>query len=368
MSKSLGNFIAPAPIVDAVGADVLRYYLMRDIAFGQDGDFSHHNLFARYHGDLGNGLGNLLNRMVASIVKTSFGGKVPTVAPDALTALDQQLIERARESARVAADQLKAINPNRALDAIWELVSAANKYVDQTEPWKLAKTDPARLAVVVYTVLEAVRFLGVMLWPFMPQKCDALLTQLGLEPIAVQEGKDLWPGKFGQLPQGTDTRPGAPLFPRFDKDQEKALLDKLQPRAAAPEPAKESKKVEAKPEAKPAAARDLSAKADINIDDFVKVDLRVAEVKSAERVPKSDKLLKLQVDLGALGERQILAGIGKHYAPEDLVGKRIAVIANLPPRKMMGLESQGMVLAAGDGDVLAFLSPQKDVPPGSTIA
>ena len=368
MSKSLGNFIAPGPIVDAVGADVLRYYLMRDIAFGQDGDFSHHNLFARYHGDLGNGLGNLLNRMIASIVKTSFGGKVPSISQDALTPLDQALIERARESARVAADQLKAINPNRALDAIWELVSAANKYVDQTEPWKLAKTDPARLAVVVYTVLEAVRFLGVMLWPFMPQKCDALLTQLGLEAIKPQEGKDLWPAKFGELPQGVETRPGAPLFPRFDKDQEKALLDKLQPKAAAPEAPKESKKVETKPEAKPAAARDLSAKADINIDDFVKVDLRVAEVKSAERVPKSDKLLKLQVDLGALGERQILAGIGKHYAPEDLVGKRIAVIANLPPRKMMGLESQGMVLAAGDGDVLAFLSPQKDVPPGSTIA
>jgi methionyl-tRNA synthetase len=368
MSKSLGNFIAPAPIVEAVGPDVLRYYLMRDVAFGQDGDFSHHNLFARYHGDLGNGLGNLLNRMVASIVKQSFGGVVPSVDESALTELDRQLMQRAKDSARVAAEQLDAINPNRALDAIWELVAAANKYVDQTEPWKLAKQgDLARLGVVVYTVLEALRYLGVMLWPFMPNKCDALLGQLGLAGVTPAVGSDLWPGKWGQLAGGTTTQPGTALFPRFDKEQEKALLDRLIPKTA---PAKDTK-VDQKPEAKPAAppaARDLGAKADVTIDDFVKIDLRVAEVKSAERVPKSDKLLKLQVDLGPLGTRQILAGIGKHYAPEDLVGKRIAVIANLPPRKMMGLESQGMVLAAGDGEVLSVLNPARDVPVGSTIA
>ena len=150
-----------------------------------------------------------------------------------------------------------------------------------------------------------------------------------------------------------------------DGEERGPALDKLMPKAA-PEPPKD-KKVETKPEAKPA-GRDLAAKADVTIDDFVKIDLRVAEVKEAERVPKSDKLLKLQVDLGPLGTRQILAGIGKHYAPEDLVGKRIAVIANLPPRKMMGLESQGMVLAAGDGDVLSVLNPARDVPVGSTIA
>jgi methionyl-tRNA synthetase len=368
MSKSLGNFIAPAPIVETVGADVLRYYLMRDVAFGQDGDFSHHNLFARYHGDLGNGLGNLLNRMVASIVKQSFGGVVPSVDESSLTELDRQLMQRAKDSARVAAEQLDAINPNRALDAIWELVAAANKYVDQTEPWKLAKQgDLARLGVVVYTVLEALRYLGTMLWPFMPQKCDALLGQLGLLPVNTEVGKDQWPGKWGQLAAGTVTQPGTALFPRFDKDQEKAILEKLMPKA-------KDEKVETKPEAKPAApaapaaARDLAAKADVTIDDFVKIDLRVAEVKSAERVPKSDKLLKLQVDLGPLGTRQILAGIGKHYTPEELVGKHIAVIANLPPRKMMGLESQGMVLAAGDGDVLSVLNPARDVPVGSTIA
>jgi methionyl-tRNA synthetase len=388
MSKSLGNFIAPGPIVEELdkhgghGEDVLRYYLMRDVAFGQDGDFSHASLFARYHGELGNGLGNLLNRMVASIVKTGCAGKVPSVRRESdgsidlgsLNELDRALIAKAEASAAQAASLLEAVQPSRALEAIFELVAAANKYVDQTEPWKLMKEPGSeRLNQVVYTVLETLRFLGVMLWPYMPSKCDALLGQLGLAPLSLTEGQSHWPERFGALPAGLDTRPGAPLFPRLDKDQERAVIDRLAPKVLAPamdtppadNPAATA--APAKPSA-PAQARDLSEKPAATIDDFGKLDLRVGEVKSAERVPKSDKLLKLQVDLGPLGTRQILAGIGKHYTPEALVGKRIAVLANLPPRKMMGLESQGMVLAAGDGDVLSVMSPVADVPVGSTIA
>ncbi len=373
MSKSLGNFVAPGPIAEAVGADVLRYYLMRDIAFGQDGDFSHTNLFARYHGELGNGLGNLLNRIVASIVKNSFGGSVPKIDEGALTDLDRALMARAQESARVAALQLADVNPNRALDAIWELVTAANKYVDQTEPWKLAKqADLKRLGEVVYTVLESLRFLGVMLWPFMPEKCDALLSQLGLDPLVPNVGLDLWPASFGGLPGGTQTRTATPLFPRFDKDQEAAILEKLSPKVVVMEEKLDEKKPapESAPKAAaPAPEKGLSpAKENMVFEDFMKVDLRVALVTLAERVAKSDKLLRLEVDLGHLGTRQILAGIGKHYAPEDVLGKRIVVIANLPPRKMMGLESQGMVLAAGDGSALSILNPQKDVAPGSAIS
>jgi len=370
MSKSLGNFIPPGPIVEAIGADVLRYYLMRDVAFGQDGDFSHANLFARYHGELGNGLGNLLNRVVASIVKNSFDGKVPSIDRAQLTDLDKALIQRAEDAAKNAAKQLDDIHPNRALEAIWELVTAANKYVDQTEPWKLAKNgDLKRLGEVVYSVLESLRFLGVMLWPFMPEKSSELLSQLGLDPLTVGVGDDLWPSQFGALPGGISTRPGKALFPRFEKDQEAAILDKLSPKVVVMEEKKEEAPSAPKKEAAPAPEKGLSpAKDNVAFDDFMKVDLRVAVVTLAERVPKSDKLLRLEVDLGHLGTRQILAGIGKHYTPEEMLGKRIVVLANLPPRKMMGLESQGMVLAAGDGTLLSVLSPQKDVAPGSAIS
>jgi methionyl-tRNA synthetase len=370
MSKSLGNFIPPGPLVEAVGADVLRYYLMREVAFGQDGDFSHQSLFARYHGELGNGLGNLLNRVVASIVKNSFQGKVPVVEREQLSELDRALLEKAKDSAKQAAAQLEAIQPSRALESIWELVSAANKYVDQTEPWKLAKqTDPTRLGQVVYTVLETLRYLGIMLWPFMPGKCEELLAQLGLDALLPTVGSDMWPSDWGKLPGGIETRAGKALFPRFDKEQEAALIQRLSPKTIPPPPPAAPAKAE-KAETKKGAAqgRDLSEKSAASIDDFGKLDLRVAEVRTAERVPKSDKLLRLEVDLGPLGTRQILAGIGKQYAPEDLIGKRIAVLANLPPRKMMGLESQGMVLAAGDGSVLSVLTPHQDVPVGSTIA
>ncbi|MDB4989914.1 MAG: metG, partial [Myxococcaceae bacterium] len=369
MSKSLGNFIHPAPIVEAVGADVLRYYLMRDIAFGQDGDFSHTSLFARYHGELGNGLGNLLNRILASIVRKTLEGKVPVVDRGELLEIDRALLDTAQASAKNAARQLDEVRPNRALEAIWELVSAANKYVDQTEPWKLVKQgNSARLGQVVYTSLEALRYLGLMLWPLMPTKASELLNQLGFDALRPEERVDLWPNEWGKLPGGIETRPGAPLFPRFDKEQEAAILEKLVPKVSAPVAASPVQPSAARVDAKPALARDLGEKATTNIDTFGQIDLRVGEIKLAERVPKSDKLLRLEVDLGPLGIRQILAGIGKHYAPEALLGKRIAVLANLPPRKMMGLMSQGMVLAAGDGDVLSVLSPANDVPLGSTIA
>jgi methionyl-tRNA synthetase len=368
MSKSLGNFIPPAPLVEAVGADVLRYYLTREIAFGQDGDFSHASLFARYHGELGNGLGNLLNRVLASIVKHSFHGKVPVVERDQLADLDRALLEKAKECAAQAAAHLDATQPSRALEVIWELVSAANKYVDQAEPWRLAKqVDSARLPQVVYSVLETLRYLGVMLWPFMPGKCDELLLQLGLGSVTPEVGVDLWPGDWGKLPGGIETRAAKALFPRFDKAQEAALLQKLLPKTAAENAPAAS--AAATPAPRPASASEAgAAKPPVTIDEFVKLDLRVAAVRQAERVPKSDKLLRLEVDLGPLGTRQILAGIGKHYTPEQLVGRRVAVLANLPPRKMMGLESHGMVLAASDGTLLSVLEPEAELPAGSAIS
>jgi methionyl-tRNA synthetase len=208
---------------------------------------------------------------------------------------------------------------------------------------------------VVYQVLESLRMLGVMIAPFMPRKAAALRDQLGLPPLAASAGSDQWPGPWGQLPPGTQTRPGAALFPRLDKDQERAALAKLgigEP--AAPPPPK-------------AAAPQAKADGTIEYDDFGKVQLRVALVLSAERVPKSDKLLKLSLDAGDPAPRQIIAGIAQHYAPEALVGKRVVIVANLKPRKLMGLESQGMVLAASDDTGLYVASVAGEPKPGSLV-
>jgi methionyl-tRNA synthetase len=356
MSKSLGNFLPPGPLVEAFGADVLRYYFMREVGFGHDGDFSHRNLLNRYNGELANGLGNLMNRIVSSIVKKNLDGRVPSVDLATLHETDRRLIDKANATALAAAKHLEALAFHRALDAIWELVAAANKYVDSTEPWKLAKEgDKTRLEQVCYTVLETLRWLSIMLFPVMPEKCNELRAQIGISPLLPTEQVDLWPSAWGGLRPGTETQAATPLFPRFDESQERSILERLGVEA----PRAEKKKAPAMTETK-------QSKDDfIEFDDFTKVDLRVAVVKEAERVEKSKKLLKLIVDAGEAQPRQILAGISEHYAPEDLVGRRVVIVANLKPRKLMGLESQGMVLAASDDNGLSVLGLDKDVEPGS---
>ncbi len=385
MSKRYGNFIPPGPLVEAFGADVVRYYLMREVGFGQDGDFAHKQVFARYHGELGNGLGNLLQRIVASILKNEFGGEVP--APNAIGDEERELVAVAEKAAAAAAQHLDLVGPHRALDAIFELVAAANRYVDRTAPWALAKAgDKERLATVCYHVLESLRWLSVMLAPFLPEKTRALREQLGLPPISPTEALDQWPkaGEFGGLPAGTKTAPGAPLFPRFDPKDEAAILEKLgankpaEPATKAEKKSKEKKVDEKKPEATEAkavaptetkGAAKAEAPSTIVFDDFVKVDLRVGLILEAEAVPKSDKLVRCQIDLGEEKPRQILAGIRLHYAPEALVGKRVIVVANLAPRKMMGLESHGMILAASDTEHgLSVLRLEKDIAPGTRVS
>ncbi|MDQ3033790.1 MAG: methionine--tRNA ligase [Myxococcota bacterium] len=382
MSKSANNFYPPEPIAEAVGADPLRYYLMRDVAFGQDGDFSHQNLLARYHGDLGNGLGNLLNRMVTSIVPKNLEGRVPQVdpmklSPESMGDLEKQLVATAQRATAKAAQHLDDIAPHRALEAIWELVAAANKYVDQTEPWQLAKKgDTERLGEVCYAVLESLRWLSVVLWPFMPEKCDAMREQLGLPAAMPTTSVDLWPSAWGGLVGGQPVRPGAALFPRFDEDQQRAIYERLgapmpdalrsDDQKKAPAPKKSAEPKPAKPETKKTDATPLPEGV-ISFDDLVKVDMRLGLVVSGERVPKSDKLLDLKVDIGEPEPRTILAGIGKHYEPEQLVGKRLAVVVNLAPRPMMGRTSHGMVLAVSDESGLSVLSPDKDITAGVKV-
>lgn len=390
MSKSAGNFLPPAPIAEAIGTDALRYYLMRDVALGADSDFSHANLLARYHGDLGNGLGNLLNRMVTSIVRTSLGGRVPHVSSERFGELERQVIATAERAAEAAAQHYAAIAPHRALEAIWELVGVANKYVDQTEPWALSKKgDVARLEVVAYTVLEALRWLSLLLWPVMPGKCDEMREQLGLGPVYPTAGLDRWPAAWGGLAAGTATRPGPPLFPRMDDDEQRAFYLRL----GAPLPASLRPKAEAKAPKGPEKASGSDKKASggdkkasgttgkdamkdetgagiITIDDLAKVDMRLGLVKAAERVSGSDKLLELKVDVGEAEARTILAGIAEHYAPEQLVGRRIAVVANLAPRTFakFGKTSHGMVLAVKDATGLSVLSPDKEISAGVRVS
>jgi methionyl-tRNA synthetase len=400
ISKSSGNAIAPEPLAEAFGADVLRYHLMRDVGFGHDGDFNHTSLLARYHGELGNGLGNLLHRMVTSIVQRSLDGRVPRVTEGELTGADREVMAAAARAAEQCAAHMAEALPNRALEAAWELVTATNRYVDQQAPWNLAKAgDTTRLRVVAYVVLEALRWCSVMLWPVMPRKCDALRAQLGLPPLLPTEGVDLWPSAWGGLAAGAATRPGAPLFPRLDEAQQRAVLERLgvapqgaesregdaakrakprPPAAGAQERANTMGETKSAPLAAPGGAPGAEPPASAptptlaTIDDLAKIELRLGLVKTAERVPKSDKLLRLEVDLGEPEARQILAGIGKVYDPEELVGRRIVVVANLAPRKMMGLLSHGMVLAAGgvgaDGaETLSVLSVDEDLPPGAVV-
>ena len=375
MSKSLGNFLAPEPLAEAFGVDALRYYLMRDVAFGQDGDFSHENLVARMNGELANGLGNLLHRVLASIVQKSLGGRVPAPDPSTRTADDNELEAAALRCSRAAADHLEQVAPQRALESIFELVAAGNRYVDRAEPWALVKRgEQARLSQVVYQVLETVRIVGVMIAPFMPAKAAELRHQLGLDPLLPTLEVDHWPSVFGGLAPGTLTRPGDALFPRLDPIQTQAAFQKLgvtsEPEAnkkAKPKSVTMTTDSAQAPKPADAAAQPAAQPAFIEYDDFAKVELRVAEVLSAERVPKSDKLLKLSVNAGDPSPRQILAGIGQHYAPEQLVGKRVVIVANLKPRKLMGLESQGMVLAASDETGLFVTTIAGDVKPGSGV-
>ncbi len=368
MSKSLGNFLPPEPLAEAFGADVLRYYLMRDIVFGQDGDFSHHKLLARYHGELGNGLGNLLHRMVRSIVGRHLDGTVPLVEEDRLEPIDHTLRTAAQEVAERAAAHLDAVAPQRALDAIFELVGEANRYVDRTEPWKLGKEGRRqRLETVAYMVLETLRWLSVMLWPFMPSKCDAIRSQLGLPALLPREGLDLWPSTWGGLQAGLAVHPGEPLFPRWDEKKQAEVLARLGARPATS--AKDEDTMNERTTTPPETTSSLpEGIAPIHYDDFAKVALRVGLVQEAEKVPKADRLLKLIVDLGEPTPRTIVAGIAEHYAPEALPGKRVVVVANLKPRKLRGILSQGMLLAASHEGTLHLVEVPGELPPGATVS
>jgi len=368
MSKSRGNVVDPNIIIDEFnGPDPFRYFLLREVPFGQDGDFSREAMIQRYNSELADGLGNLLSRTL-TMIERSTQGRIPAPVATARTALEVSLDQMTGQLTAEAMDHIEQLRFSRALESMWELVQHCDQYIDKTAPWALAKRqeDKARLHTVLYSVAKALEFLIPFLYPFMPQKAVEMARQLGLNPRL--EGRKLDKDK---LAPGTEIYKGAPLFPRIvDTGGKLSLEGKLEAT-----PIKGGTRVTQENETQPTISAPAATAqpvvpppvtAQITIEEFQKVHLKVAKVLSAERVPKSEKLLKLQVDLGG-EQRQIVAGIGKKYEPESLVGRRVVIVANLKPAKLMGVESQGMVLAAGDKEVGGLVTILEDVEPGTKV-
>jgi methionyl-tRNA synthetase len=374
ISKSLGNVVRPYNIIDDFGADPLRYYVLREMVFGQDQNYSDEQFLARYNSDLANDLGNTLSRAI-KMSDSYFGGKTPPIpcgVNDLRDAVDRCVPEYLRHMEELAFQ--------RALDDVWDLLVAINSYIVSREPWKRFKQTGAddALARILWNILEALRIVWVMMAPIMPVAAKEALSRLGADADAIDEESLRW----GALPNDAPLRATDPIFPRVDAAAYMVDVKPISEETKTEAPAEAAASAAATPA--PAAADPGSTAsatsgpplettqavapgvAKISIDHFMEVDLRVAEVRAAERVPKSKKLLKLSVFTGD-DERTIVAGIGTKYTPEELVGRKIVIVANLQPAKLMGIESNGMVLAGSMDGEPSLLSVDAGVPAGTRV-
>jgi methionyl-tRNA synthetase len=362
MSKSRGNVVDPNKMVDEFGADAFRYFLLREVPFGQDGDFSQSAMVSSINSDLANGIGNLLSRTLTMIERFA-GGKIPAIGTPALPEIEEKIAAAAAKLPDKLDRGFGALTFRENLQAIWELIALCDEYIDKAAPWKLAKNpeNGPRLNTVLNTAARALRLLSISLYPFMPQTAAQLSQQLGLSfdfSRSISFPQSQWDVALADVPIAK----GAPLFPRIESPLQGAKTVSESPTPPQSTPAAPALGTSATLAASPAPA----VPAQITIDEFMKIQLKTAKVLSAERVPKSEKLLKLQVSLGT-EQRQIVAGIGKKYEPEALVGKTIVIVANLKPAKLMGIESQGMVLAAGDSEVHGLATILEEVDPGTKV-
>ncbi len=375
MSKSRGNVVDPFAMADKYGVYAFRYFLLREVPFGQDGDFSEAALVARINSDLANGLGNLLSRTL-TLIERSAGGAIPEIPPLLDTEAEEKLTAAGLDAFRLADSDIQEMAFSRALETIWQLVRAADQYLEIHAPWTLAKDPSNRMLLerVLYRAADSLRLLAIAIYPFMPSTAEAISQQLGINldfntPIPFRDRQ------WNRLRPGTKIQKANALFPRI---QPQTGTLSVTGHAATLSLSQGAKSVSDTPSASQptagataptAAAAQVptsAVPAQITIEEFQKIQLKTAKVLSAERVPKSEKLLKLLVSLGT-EQRQIVAGIGKRYEPESLIGKTIVIVANLKPAKLMGIESQGMVLAAGDSEVRGLATFLEDVEPGTKV-
>jgi methionyl-tRNA synthetase len=346
MSKSKGNVVLPRPIANMLGMDALRYFLLREVVFGQDGNFSYDALVTRYNSDLANGLGNLASRAAAMIEKT-FAGKIPKAGK--LQPQDEALARETQAAIGDVLDYFDKLNFTRALESLWAVIAAADKYLTTEKPWSLgdSEADTQRKAAVLATTAELLRIVTVLAYPVLPDTAAKIWTLLG-QPGSVS-AVELEGLCWGQLASGVSLGKPQTLFPRLEKSEaieriESMANEELNPTAPpAPAPA-----VASSTTAGAAAATAPAASGKIGIEDFAKVEMRVGQIKTAERIVGADKLLKLTVDIGT-EIRQICAGIAQYYEPDSLIGRKVAVVTNLAPRKLRGVESNGMIIAASVG-------------------
>ena len=343
MSKSVGNVIYADDMVRHFGTDAMRYYLLHEMPFAQDGSITYETIIARYNSDLANTLGNLVNRTVAMVQKY-FGGVIPDCG--SLEEFDEDLKATALSAAKAAAEKMEQLRVADALDEIWKLVNRANKYIDETTPWTLAKdeTQKERLGTVMYCLIEAIRFIASLISSFMPDTAKAIAEQTKAEELSWESVQ-----QFGLTKAGTLVGEPVPIFVRIDTEKK---LEELQAEFGASES-------EAKVEIEPIAEQ-------IAFEEFEKPDIRVGKVLTCEKVPKSSKLLKFTLEVGN-ETRQILSGIAKYYKPEELVGKNVLFVANLKPVKIMGQESQGMILSAEHDGKLVVTTVLDDIQSGAKI-